>query len=97
MSNKRKIQIKNLTNKIIKEHLEAFLKILEEGIDDNGNIVSVRGGRGYGFGHPYPVKNSPRPTLGPVDDDENEEKMQQKKKPVKISKVFKNKPKKGKQ
>ena len=76
--------------RIKNKRLIELFKIIKE-INANDNIVNVRGGRGYGFGHPYPVKNGVRPVLGPVD---GEPKMQQDKTLVKISKAFKNKKRK---
>jgi hypothetical protein len=67
--------------------LIALKKLLKE-ISDN---LNVRGGRGYGVGHPYP-KPVHKPPLGKseYDDDEEQDNLGKKvDKPVKISRAFK--------
>jgi hypothetical protein len=74
--------------------LKSLLKrliIVQESV--NKNIVNVRGVRGYGVGHTYPVKDSPKPDLGDPGP-YREEKVQPQVHPVKISKAFKNKKRK---
>ena len=71
--------------------LKVLLKMLKE-VSDN---LNVRGGRGYGVGHPYP-KPIQKPSLGTNDYDEYQAEQEQEKreklgnsnKPVKISKAF---------
>lgn len=56
---------------------------------ENDNILNMRGGRGYGVGHPYPVKQT-KPLLGKSEyADEEEPKEIEVKKKVKISRAFK--------
>ena len=73
----------------IQNHLVEIIKKLIKEEDDR--ILNVRGGRGYGTGHPYPVKsdqqvNQNLGSPGPygIDDDEDEKPTA-----VKISKAFK--------
>tara|TARA_B100000287_G_C20366875_1_gene676154 strand:+ start:48 stop:266 length:219 start_codon:yes stop_codon:yes gene_type:complete len=69
--------------KKIKELYEMIRMIIKE--QDKKNL-NIRGGKGYGAGHPYQVKSEPKPVLGKV---ENEEQVETSNKPVKISKAFK--------
>lgn len=65
----------------------ALKKMLKE-VSDN---LNVRGGRGYGVGHPYP-KQIHKPTLGKSeysDEEDSEEELGTKSKPVKVSRAFK--------
>ena len=53
-------------------------------------VLNIRGGRGYGVGHPYPVKSGPQVNQGlgspgPYETDEETTEDE----PVKISKAFK--------
>lgn len=74
-----------------KFELIALKKMLKE----TNNNLNIRGGKGYGAGHPYP-KPIQKAALGTNDYDEYQEKEEQKKreklgssnKPVKISKAF---------
>lgn len=67
--------------------LKEVLKKLIEKLQENDNILNVRGGRGYGVGHPYQVKKV-KPTLGNQHfEEESEEEVDEK--PVKISRAFK--------
>ena len=70
--------------KLQKIVLEKLLKLLRE----NDNIMNVRGGRGYGVGHPYHVKKV-KPTLGTQSYLEEESEEEEDLDPVKISKAFK--------
>jgi len=70
------------------KHLERLIKIL---IEQEDKVLKVRGGRGYGVGHPILNTGKVSTRLGPQDEDE---KVQQEKEPVKISKAFKNKKRK---
>ena len=72
----------------IQELIAIIKKVIRE---QDENVLNVRGGRGYGVGHPYPIKSGPQVSQdlgspGPYEDDEQEE---NKDKPVKISKAFK--------
>ena len=67
--------------KIVLEKLLALLK-------ENDNILNVRGGRGYGVGHPYQVKKA-KPTLGDQSHLEDESEDETGADPVQISKAFK--------
>lgn len=82
-----------------KKQKEIFLKLIRE----NENILNIRGGRGYGVGHSYPVKG-PKNVYGKSDIqiqldneeiDDNEEILndnnEELNKKVKISRAFKNK------
>ena len=71
-----------------KKKLEQIIRLILENED---KILKVRGGRGYGAGHPILKTGKVSTHLGPQD---QEEKMQQGKEPVKISKAFKNKQRK---
>lgn len=56
---------------------------------ENDNILNMRGGRGYGVGHPYPVKQV-KSLLGKSEYAEEEEPPAiEIKKKVKISRAFK--------
>ena len=73
--------------KKIESLLEIIKKIIKESED---RILNIRGGKGYGTGHPYPNKKEIKPALGspgPYEPDENKEKEENK--PVQISKAFK--------
>ena len=70
---------------------QQLIKIIDMIIEQENKILKVRGGRGYGAGHPILKTGKVSTHLGPQDEDEN---VQQKKEPVKISKVFKNKQRK---
>jgi len=74
--------MKNL-QKIVLEKLLALLR-------ENDNILNVRGGRGYGVGHPYQVKKI-KPTLGDQSHLEEESEDDTNSDPVQISKAFKEK------
>jgi len=71
-------------SKELKEVLEKLIAKLQE----NDNILNVRGGRGYGVGHPYAVKQI-KPVLGKGEFEEEESEEVADKEPVKISKAFK--------
>lgn len=67
--------------------LKEVLKKLIEKLQENDNILNVRGGRGYGVGHPYQAKKA-KPTLGDQHyEEDSEEEVDEK--PVKISRAFK--------
>ena len=71
----------------IHELIAIIKKIITE---EDEKVLNVRGGRGYGVGHPYPVKSGPPVNRdlgdpGPYEDDEEENESE----PVKISKAFK--------
>ena len=71
------------------EQLLEIIKTLIKESDDR--IMNIRGGKGYGTGHPYPNKKGPRPTLGdpgPYAVDEEDDDSTE---PVQISKAFKKK------
>jgi hypothetical protein len=72
-----------------RQQLEQIIKLI---IEQNNQILKVRGGRGYGNGHPVFFKAYPSPNLGP---ENKEEEVQQDEGPVKISKAFKNKKRKS--
>jgi len=65
--------------------LIAVIKLLIKEQDEK--VLNIRGGRGYGVGHPYPVKSAAPPgqSLGYVENEEEETEFE----PVKISKAFK--------
>ncbi len=72
----------------IQELIAIIKKIIRE---QDEKVLNVRGGRGYGVGHPYPVKSGPQVNQdlgspGPYEDDEQEETEDE---PVKISRAFK--------
>ena len=71
---------------------KQLLKIIRIILEQENKVVNMRGVKGYGASHPYPVKAYPLPNLGPQ---EEEPEVQQEKKPVKISNVFKNKKRKN--
>ena len=58
-------------------------KIIKE---ENEKNVHLRGGKGYGASHPYPVKSEPLPIYGEIVINDQVEKDEE---PVKISKAFK--------
>ena len=73
----------------IQELIGIIRKIIKE---QDEKILNVRGGRGYGVGHPYPIKSVPSVNQelgspGPYEYDEEED--YNKDEPVKISKAFK--------
>jgi len=68
-----------------KEKLAQIIRLI---LENEEKILKVRGGRGYGVGHPILKTGKVSTHLGPQGDDE---KVQQEKEPVKISKAFKNK------
>tara|TARA_Y100000015_G_C2351702_1_gene70939 strand:+ start:125 stop:349 length:225 start_codon:yes stop_codon:yes gene_type:complete len=67
---------------------EQLLRIFKLILEQESNVLKVRGGRGYGAGHPIYKTGKVSMHLGPQGE---EEKVQPEKEPVKISKVFKNK------
>ena len=68
---------------------KKVIDIIKQLIKENDNILNVRGGRGYGVGHPYAVKQI-KPLLGNNDfEDTNDEDNKNVKSKVKISKAFK--------
>jgi hypothetical protein len=72
----------------IQELIAIIKRIIRE---QDEKVLNVRGGRGYGVGHPYPVKSGPQVNQdlgspGPYEDDEQEETEDE---PVKISRAFK--------
>ena len=72
----------------IQELIAIIKRIIRE---QDEKVLNVRGGRGYGVGHPYPVKSGPQVNQdlgspGPYEDDEQEENEDE---PVKISRAFK--------
>lgn len=65
---------------------EILLEILNE-IEKSDNILNVSGGRGYGTGKAYPTKSvGVLQMLGPSHNEEEE--IDYKLKPVKVSKAF---------
>ena len=74
-------------------NMQKLKDIINKLLKENDNILNVRGGRGYGVGHPYTVKTV-KPVLGKSDYEEefseDEETITTDKK-VKISKAFKRK------
>ena len=71
------------------EQLVEIIKILIKESDDR--IMNIRGGKGYGTGHPYPNRKGPRPTLGDPGPYEVDEEDDDNPEPVQISKAFKKK------
>ena len=72
----------------IQELIGIIKRLIRE---QDENVLNVRGGRGYGTGHPYPVKSGPQVNQdlgspGPYEDDEEEDSETG---TVKISKAFK--------
>ena len=67
----------------IQQLVRIIRKIMKE---ENEKNVHLRGGKGYGASHPYPVKSDPLPVYGEIVIDDQIEKEE---KPVKISKAFK--------
>jgi hypothetical protein len=67
----------------IQELCNIIVRLIKESDD---RILNIRGGKGYGVGHPYPMKSSPLPVYGEV---ENLEQVETQDEPVKISKAFK--------
>ena len=72
----------------IQELMAIIKKIMKE---EDERVLNVRGGKGYGVGHPYPANPPPQVNQdlgspGPYEDDEEEQDNNQ---PVKISKAFK--------
>ena len=70
---------------------KKLLRIIKIILENEDQILKVRGGKGYGVGHPILKTGKVSTHLGPQDEDEN---VQQEKEPVKISKAFKNKQRK---
>ena len=72
----------------IQQLAEIIRKLIKE---QEEKVLNIRGGRGYGVGHPYPAKPGPRVNQdlgspGPYELDDDEDKNE---KPVKVSKAFK--------
>ena len=72
----------------IQELMAIIKKIIRE---EDERIINVRGGKGYGVGHPYPANPPPQVNQslgspGPYDEDDEEK---ENKTPIKISKAFK--------
>jgi hypothetical protein len=72
----------------IQDLIGIIRRIIQEQDENN---LNVRGGRGYGVGHPYPVKSVPSVSQdlgspGPYEDDEEDYDRDE---PIKISKAFK--------
>ena len=65
-----------------KEFLELIKNILRE-----NNILNMRGVKGYGVGHPYPVK-TPKQILGTIEDYNKSSNKKKKDKKIKISRAF---------
>jgi len=70
---------------------KELAQIIRSILENEEKILKVRGGRGYGVGHPILKTGKVSTHLGKQ---EKEEKVQQEKEPVKISKAFKNKQRK---
>ena len=70
---------------------QQLIKIIDLILEQESQVLKVRGGRGYGVGHPILKTGKVSTHLGRQDEDEN---VQQEKEPVKISKAFKNKQRK---
>lgn len=71
---------------------KILIDLIKKLIIENDNIINVRGGRGYGVGHPYPNK-LPKPVLGKSEFEKEKKDKKEKSKKVKISKAFKRKKK----
>ncbi len=73
--------------------IEQLVEIIRQMIKESDDrIMNIRGGKGYGTGHPYPNKAGPKPTLGdpgPYEIDEEDDNPNQG--PVQVSKAFKKK------
>ena len=67
---------------------DKLIRIIKLILESENRILKIRGGRGYGVGHPVIFKGKVSTHLGPQD---AEEEPQQKTTRVKISKAFKNK------
>jgi len=69
---------------------ENLIQTIKKLIKENDNILNIRGGRGYGVGHPYAVRQI-KPVLGDshYNQHEEEEEKNSDKTKVKISKAFK--------
>jgi hypothetical protein len=69
--------------------IEQLVEIIKQLIrESDDRILNVRGGKGYGTGHPYPNEQEKKPSLGdpgPYEFVEEEESTES----VKISKAFK--------
>jgi hypothetical protein len=76
------------------EKIEQLVEIIKRLIrESDDRIMNIRGGKGYGTGHPYPNRKGPRPTLGdpgPYEVDEKDDDSAEQV-PVQISKAFKKK------
>ena len=72
----------------IQELIAIIKKLIKE---QDESVVKVRGGTGYGVGHPYPSKSGPpvNSDLGDPGPYEFSEEEIEKDKPVNISKAFK--------
>ena len=71
--------------------IEQLVEIIRQMIKESDDrIMNIRGGKGYGTGHPYPNKKEIKPHLGdpgPYEPSEDNEETELE--PVKISKAFK--------
>jgi hypothetical protein len=66
-----------------------LIQMIKNIIIENDNILNVRGGRGYGVGHPYAVRQI-KPVLGDSHYNQHDEKDEENDNgKVKISKAFK--------
>jgi hypothetical protein len=70
---------------------QQLINIINLILEQDSQVLKVRGGRGYGVGHPILKTGKVSTHLGQQGEDEN---VQQEKEPVKISKAFKNKQRK---
>ena len=68
-----------------------MIAILNEIEISNDKIINVRGGRGYGVGHPHSKRKKVGYGIVSIDDDTEQHNI--KVEPVKVSKVFSNKEK----
>ena len=70
--------------------IEQLLEIIKQLIrESDERILNVRGGKGYGTGHPYPNKKEKKPSLGDPGPYEFVEEEEEGTGTVKISKAFK--------
>ena len=64
-----------------------IIDILLDLLSENENNLNLRGIKGYGVGHPVPIKKRPRPSYGEVSLPPDEA-PKKKPSPVKVSRAF---------
>jgi len=70
--------------------IEQLVEIIRQMIKESDDrIMNIRGGKGYGTGHPYPNKQEIKPRLGDPGPYEFAEEEEENTEAVKISKAFK--------